>query len=140
MEIKICNTCGEEKPLTEFNFRNRRENKYFSICKECQRKRRRELYKIKYKEEYKDRLRENKKKHRNFIKQKIQQLKSEGCCICGECDPCCLDFHHLRDKEFEIGHSMDVTLENLMKEVDKCIVLCANCHRKIHAGKIVLPN
>jgi len=66
METKICSSCGEEKPLIEFNFRNKRENKYLSICKDCQHKRRQELYKTKYKERYKDRLKNNKKKLQIF--------------------------------------------------------------------------
>lgn len=70
----------------------------------------------------------------------IQEIKRCGCCICGETEPCCLDFHHLRDKEFELAKAPDVSKERLYKELEKCIVLCANCHRKLHAGIISLPN
>ena len=139
MKTKICNICGEEKPLTEFNFRDKRKGTYRAQCKECLHKRKNELYKTKYKERYRDRLKSNKNLHRQLIRQTIKDLKSCGCIICGEKEICCLDFHHLRDKSFEIGHSMDITLETLLKEVDKCIVLCANCHRKLHAEKITLP-
>lgn len=140
METKICNICGEEKPLTEFNFRDKRKGTYRAQCKDCLHKIKNEQYRTKYKELYKERLRQNKYKHREFIKNKIKELKACGCIICGEKDPCCLDFHHLRDKLFEIGHNVDITLGSLLKEVDKCVVLCANCHRKLHAGKIILPN
>ena len=68
----------------------------------------------------------------------MTELKSCGCCVCGEKDPCCLDFHHLGDKSFNVGNCNDVTVDTLLKEVSKCIVLCANCHRKLHAGKITL--
>ena len=62
----------------------------------------------------------------------------------GECDHCGIeatgdnnaifDFHHLdRDaKDFTIGNNGTVTFSNIQKELDKCIVLCANCHRMEH--------
>lgn len=34
----------------------------------------------------------------------MRQLKSNGCIVCGEKDPACLDFHHLHDKSFNIGN------------------------------------
>lgn len=138
METKICNTCGEEKPLTEFNFRDKRKGIYSAQCKECLHKRRKELYQTRYKERYKERLKENKNKHRELIRQKIKELKSCGCAICGELDDCCLDFHHLYGKDYTISSNPDVTLSTLLTEAEKCIILCANCHRKLHAGKISL--
>lgn len=139
METKICNVCGQEKPLTEFNFRDKRKGTYRAQCKECLHRRKNELYQLKYKERYKDKLKENKRKRRTIIRDLIKQLKSCGCLICGETDACCLDFHHLRDKSFSICENPDISKSLLMKEIEKCIVLCANCHRKLHAGKITLP-
>ena len=139
METKICTKCGKELPLTEFNFRDKSKGTYRAMCKECLHKRKNELYQTKYKERYRDKLRDNKKKHRELIRQKIKELKSCGCAICGEKDECCLDFHHLYEKDFNIGNCRDITIDTLLKEIQKCIVLCANCHRKLHAGKITLP-
>lgn len=70
----------------------------------------------------------------------INDAKSCGCIICGEHELCCLDFHHICDKEFEISAGTEVSLTRLIVEIDKCVVLCANCHRKLHAGKITLPD
>lgn len=64
METKTCNICGKEKPLTEFNFRDKRKGIYRAQCKDCLHKRKNELYQTVYKERYKDRLKENKKRHR----------------------------------------------------------------------------
>ena len=60
----------------------------------------------------------------------------KGCATCGERHPACLDFHH-RDpstKEFNIASksAMEHSLARLMKEIHKCVLLCSNCHRKLH--------
>jgi 5-methylcytosine-specific restriction endonuclease McrA len=67
--------------------------------------------------------------------------KSQQCLVCGEKDDVCFDLHHLDPLEKE-GAVSDLVRQygpdRLMKEVEKCVVLCANCHRKVHAGKISL--
>jgi len=60
-------------------------------------------------------------------------IKKNGCAICGyNKNAAALDFHHLdpNEKELKIGNPHAV--ERLLKEIEKCIVLCANCHREIH--------
>ena len=50
-----------------------------------------------------------------------------------------LDFHHLdpASKEFDIAMAMndEWTWEAVLAEIRKCVCLCANCHRKVHAGR-----
>ena len=43
-----------------------------------------------------------------------------------------LDFDHLRDKEAEISNLVmrRVSLEQIKAEIEKCVVRCANCHRR----------
>jgi hypothetical protein len=61
-----------------------------------------------------------------------------GCSHCGYKDhPAALDFHHLRDKVKGIPAMMSHSLPNLFKEIRKCIVLCANCHRIEHNTKSI---
>ena len=63
----------------------------------------------------------------------VNSVKSSGCCMCGEKDVACLDFHHLRDKSAEIAKLIENdNLTQIKIEINKCIVLCANCHRKLH--------
>jgi len=62
--------------------------------------------------------------------------KGGKCEICGY-NKClgALDFHHLNpnEKDFSISDSSKYhNLEEMKKEVDKCILVCANCHREIH--------
>ena len=47
----------------------------------------------------------------------------------------CFDFHHLEDKEKELSkliHSWSSKYGLIIQELKKCIVLCSNCHRKLH--------
>lgn len=81
-------------------------------------------------------------KRRDKIKQIAIEYKGGKCSICGY-DNCigALEFHHLnpKQKDFGIG-SKGYTrgIETVKKELDKCILVCANCHREIHAGLIKL--
>lgn len=54
--------------------------------------------------------------------------------MCGDTRWYVLDFHHLRDKSFAISEviSKGVSLETIKSEIEKCITLCANCHRELH--------
>lgn len=83
---------------------------------------------------------ENKKKVVSRVKSRADSRKaaldsaksSRGCLRCGESDASCLDFHHVADKSFSISrrNSSDASLS---AEISKCVVLCSNCHRKLHA-------
>jgi hypothetical protein len=61
-----------------------------------------------------------------------------GCKLCGEKEPICLDFHHLRDKDRTIANTYrnGWSIKRIKNEIRKCILLCANCHRKVHAGLV----
>lgn len=63
----------------------------------------------------------------------MQGIKNQLCCAdCGERHPATLQFHHLNaeDKTFTIGDAVNrgFSLNKIKKEIEKCIVLCANCH------------
>ena len=62
----------------------------------------------------------------------INMIKAErGCAECGyNAHPAALDFNHTRgEKMFSISQDVKVALHRLRAEIDKCDVLCANCHR-----------
>lgn len=55
--------------------------------------------------------------------------------VCGETDPTVLDFHHKRgtEKLFEISSKdLNKSWEKLVKEAEKCVLICANHHRLLH--------
>lgn len=71
------------------------------------------------------------------LKQWVYEYKTSRPCKCGESRPACLEFHHrdpeLKDAEVcRIIHSH--SRSRIQAEIDKCDVVCANCHRIIHAG------
>jgi len=76
-------------------------------------------------------------KRRDKIKEMAVQYKGGKCCICGYNKYIgALDFHHLdsTQKDFEIGSKGYTRAWSKVKEeLDKCILVCANCHREIHA-------
>lgn len=58
------------------------------------------------------------------------------CSICGEDDKCCLEFHHILPKSFRISYAVkNVKPDKFKQELDKCICVCSNCHKKIHNKK-----
>ena len=64
----------------------------------------------------------------------VHLYKAQHACVdCGETDPDVLDFDHVgTDKEGNITNMVhdDLSLERINAEIDKCDVVCANCHRR----------
>ena len=86
---------------------------------------------------YKDRREANKAsviKRRKLNKQLLVEYKGGKCVLCGY-DKCiaALDFHHL-DPSTKESKNLGTTagIEKQKAEADKCILVCANCHREIH--------
>lgn len=74
---------------------------------------------------------------RQRLRRWVNEQKSErGCSQCVEDDPACLDLHHRNSDEKEMTISTMITYghgkESLQAELEKCEVLCANCHRAEH--------
>lgn len=126
--MKHCPKCNLDKEESEFRRNISRSDGLQSYCIICEKEFQREWY-LNNKEEVisKTKIRnlENNKKIQQYI---IQYLLEHPCVICGEPDIIVLDFDHLRDKEFNI--SQGYSLEKIKKEIEKCQVLCANCHRR----------
>ena len=77
---------------------------------------------------------------RKRVKQKLIEYKGGKCDFCGY-DKCnrSLQFHHLdpNEKDFSIS-GKSLSFEKLKSEVDKCVLVCANCHCEIHDGLIIV--
>lgn len=87
---------------------------------------------LKNKNKYRKTTKNNRKRNKEFV----HCLKKQ-CVECGCNDKLCLDFHHLKDKNRSLAQLIRdaVSLDILQKEIDKCQVLCANCHKKQHLPK-----
>ena len=83
-------------------------------------------------------------RRRKKLKRKAIYAKGGKCEICGyRRDISALEFHHLDEskKEFAIsGNGITRSWEKTKREIDKCILVCANCHREIHSGLLQLPD
>lgn len=87
----------------------------------------------------------NKEKQAAYKKQRDEEirawfleLRSDLCCEgCGENHPAVLDFHHTdpEQKDSSIAKAVYTngwSKTRILQEIEKCQVLCANCHRKFH--------
>ncbi len=92
-----------------------------------------------YSQEKKKRKRKLAKKRRDEIQAIVNEYKAIHPCECGEKDIVCLDFHHNnKNKEISISNAvrMGWSLSRIMKEIKKCKIVCANCHRKMR-GRLI---
>jgi hypothetical protein len=85
-----------------------------------------------------DRKQKNYKNVKNFRqknKERAVEYKGGKCERCGY-DRCiiALEFHHTdpKEKDFHISSNMNKAWDKVKKELDKCILVCSNCHREIH--------
>ena len=86
---------------------------------------------------------ENKSKHIALVRSREKRIKqwlreykeTLGCEVCSETHPACLEFHHIDpcEKKFSVGRiKCLLSIRAVQCEIEKCRLLCANCHRKIH--------
>ncbi len=77
----------------------------------------------------------------------IDKVKSHYQCMNPECPlkghklaTYCLDFHHIGEKKFNLGSSGSRSLNLIVKEINKCTILCAVCHRMETWGELNTTN
>lgn len=118
--MKTCSDCGRSEPEVEFY-----EKPKSPRCKKCYSNREGTRVKTKY------------ARRRYWIN---RYKVAKGCLHCGFNEsPAALEFHHLdpTDKEFGPSNGLHYKLTDLFNELRKCVVLCSNHHRMLHAGELV---
>ena len=122
--------------MSDFGWKNRAKGWLTSYCKPCVRENSRDHYAAN-REAYGARVRANKKRSRNDrLEQLLAYFATRPCTDCGETDPLVLEFDHLGDKEFTIGHELySRRWADVLAEIAKCEVVCANCHRRREAKR-----
>lgn len=124
---RTCKHCGVTKDLDAFYNDSiwKTKTKRFFACRDCMNKTSRERYLIS-----KDEVRRRTEK-----KQKAVDYLGGHCWDCGESYPLCVyDFHHIdpKTKDISPAKALSQTWDRLILELDKCALLCANCHRQRH--------
>lgn len=136
--LLVCCTCKESKDEESFyRFAKNKRTGRQAQCKECNKKAVRDRLTGDVLEK---RLAENKARRNQLVDRMREYKRERGCACCGETEPVCLDFHHPNDdKEGTPAVLINRSWQAFLTEALKCVVLCSNCHRKVHAGIIVLP-
>jgi hypothetical protein len=130
--MKHCHRCKESKSFEEFNKNNTKADGYQIFCRICEKAYKKEWYE-ENKAAHKKRVNERNIEIRKDTRTRLYQFYLEHPCIdCGESRPECLDLDHVRGQKWKnvsrlVGSSN--TWPIIQKEIDKCEVRCANCHR-----------
>lgn len=145
LQRKRCTRCKKPRLLDEFNKSSYRPERRRAHCKLCEREQANNFYR-KNPEPYRRRARIFKKVSGARRLAEAERIKREvGCLICGERLTCVLDFHHRfgnskgKDGGVPVSRAAYNSDRQFKRELAKCVVVCANCHRKIHAGVAILP-
>ena len=130
--MTVCTKCGVDKPEDEFSWKSQPKGIKHSHCKPCHR-----VIRQKHYQNTAAKTRTDTKAYRKEIKSWMAEYKTSlSCSECGFSHPAALDFHHTNPAEKEADPGAMTALgwakSRIMKELDKCIVLCANCHRIHH--------
>lgn len=124
-EIKYCKACDTNKSIKEFYLCNNKRKgikEHFSYCKSCLIQKTIDIQKQ--------------------VKKEAVEYKGNKCHCCGyNKENAALEFHHLdpTKKDFSIASinkSIGHITDKVKDELDKCVLLCANCHREVHFGLI----
>jgi len=131
MTVK-CVTCGEWKEEDEFNWRYKSLGIRHPTCRDCHKPFRKNWYEVN-KERHLEQVKARKHEARNVAREYVwQYLSTHPCVECGESNPVVLEFHHRQGKDRAVSEMVTggYPTSTIQSEIDKCDVLCANCHRK----------
>ncbi len=131
---KTCATCKQSLCETKFEFKDKAKQRRSSWCKSCTKE-----YKKRYYHKHKKRLVAaatlSNNRRRNSLRATIAEYLSNHPCVdCGERDPVVLEFDHRNPSEkLETVCRMVSNcrpIDEIIMEMHKCDVRCANCHRR----------
>ncbi len=126
-----CRVCNIDKKEDEFHNCSASKSGKLTICKSCKRIRDNQRNS---KPDIIKRHRDQAASYRNANRQIMYDYMKSKCCVeCGEKDICCLQFDHRNpeDKCYNISSIISrQKWDTILKEIDKCDIVCANCHTR----------
>lgn len=129
-DLKTCASCGVSRSISEFALRSHRAS-LDNRCRAC-----RAAYQKEHYERNRNVYVARSRRRRVRIRRErflwlLDHLAAHPCVDCGESDPRVLEFDHLSDKSFSIGTWFSQrNWDALLREIQKCDVVCANCHSR----------
>ena len=134
MEHKVCPGCSHVYELSDFNFKERNTGRRQVYCRECSRRYGRDHYQ-RNTAYYTAKARKRNSVDRPALRLRVlEYLASHPCVDCGEADPAVLEFDHVDPecKRIEVGRMIarGHSWTSIMSEISKCVVRCANDHRR----------
>jgi hypothetical protein len=163
---KKCTKCGEIKSISDFPWKSKKYNHHMAMCLDCQHKYYREIYypknkeriikaTMKYHKSHRDRARKavtkntekNIKKNTEYLKNILIPKELLKCSICGFNESLIpLEGHHLDGsqkiyKEDTLSRWLRRSHETFLNKISNVywVLLCKNCHARLHANEITLP-
>lgn len=136
--MKVCAMCGETKGQESFRPRSDRPHLLASYCKPCQAAYSRQHYEANKPEVIKRNASTSKSSRQRLKRMVCEFLETHPCVDCGESDPNVLEFDHVSgEKTTTVSEAVRrrLSVENIFREIAKCEVRCANCHRRRTASQ-----
>lgn len=138
---RSCVECAHrysEKRRREYREEVRQYNKKYRGAYKEETKR----YNKKYRKKYPEKMKQYNEAIKDRNRSIYNQTKLLGCAYCGEAESCCLQFAHIDEKENDVCYlaNQGISVLHLVKEIEKCELLCANCHIKFDRGLLTLED
>ena len=132
--MKTCRRCGYTLDVSEFNFKDRARGRLQVYCKRCSRQYVQDHYWRNKPYYVRKAMARNGVHRRDLFDRLLAYFRSHPCVDCGESDPVVLDFDHVdaASKSWNIADKVadGWAWRTIQAEIAKCVVRCANCHRR----------
>lgn len=127
----MCAKCGESKNHLQFRVRCKVNNWLDCYCIPCRSQYFKEYY-GKRRDKYRVMVNATKEQRKKIRYDAVNAIKRKPCMDCGGTFPeICMDFDHRSDKILPISRMITLcrSMERILKEIEKCDLVCSNCHR-----------
>lgn len=126
--MKLCPRCGEAKPHSAYAKNAARKDGLQSLCRSCHK-----VYKDRHYADNRKAYVQRSAAQTARVRGEVAALKHGPCADCGKAyPPYVMDFDHVRgEKRGDVAHLTGrVSRGSLQEEIEKCDLVCANCHRE----------